>query len=78
MDGDLVRRMIAASVFAHGDEREFPSAPPASSRLADVERSHIEQVLREMDGNVTQAASALGIDRRNSPAEAEGLRNGER
>ena len=32
--------------------------------LADVERAHIERVLRQMDGNVTRTATALGIDRR--------------
>jgi len=66
IDGDLVRRMVAASVF--GNVRE--STPPAGadepnrSSLADVERDHIERVLREMDGNITRAATALGIDRR--------------
>jgi DNA-binding NtrC family response regulator len=65
IDGDLVRRMIAASVF--GSARE--SAPPESdgtsrASLADVEREHIERVLRDMEGNITRAAAALGIDRR--------------
>ncbi|TFH29488.1 MAG: sigma-54-dependent Fis family transcriptional regulator [Myxococcales bacterium] len=66
LGGDLVRRMIAASVF--GNARE--SAPPTElgqtgrSSLADVERDHIERVLREMDGNITRAAASLGIDRR--------------
>jgi DNA-binding NtrC family response regulator len=82
IDGELVRRMIAASVFgrASGSAASSPSqtsrgaaapAPggasgerPSASSLADVERAHIQQVLSEMDGNVTRAASALGIDRR--------------
>lgn len=74
IDGDLVRRMIAASVFGHSEsvaERDAPSsriseAPdrPSGSSLAEVERAHIEQVLRRMEGNVTRAATALGIDRR--------------
>ena len=38
------------------------SVPTGS--LAEVERAHIEQVLASMDGNVTRAATALGIDRR--------------
>jgi DNA-binding NtrC family response regulator len=74
MDGDLVRRMIAASVFARTDvppHRE-PSVVPAggvpasggTSKLADVERAHIENVLRDLGGNITRAAQALGIDRR--------------
>jgi DNA-binding NtrC family response regulator len=81
LDGELVRRMIAASVFAHTDAGRLstlPSAPPTaggastppaagstgSSNLAEVERSHIERVLGEMGGNITRAATALGIDRR--------------
>jgi DNA-binding NtrC family response regulator len=77
LDGELVRRMIAASVFAHTDAGRLsviPSAPsnaqpgavngaPATS-LAEVERTHIERVLGEMGGNITKAATALGIDRR--------------
>lgn len=73
LDGELVRRMIAASVFAHGSSMSGlpateaqPAAPPPSgtTSLADVERSHIERVLGEMGGNITKAAAALGIDRR--------------
>ena len=66
LEGDLVSRMIAASIF--GNAR--PPAPQigpgegGSSNLAAVERDHIERVLREMDGNITRAAAALGIDRR--------------
>jgi len=74
IDPDLMRRMIAASVFAHAGaprapaatdpQRGRPSAPGSVTSLADVERAHIQQVLEEMGGNVTHAASALGIDRR--------------
>jgi len=66
LDGDLVRRMIAASVF--GNARESTPPPgleqPSRTNLADVEREHIERVLREKEGNITKAAAALGIDRR--------------
>ncbi len=73
LDGELVRRMIAASVFAHGATapalpaaQAQPESTPASAatNLADVERTHIERVLQEMGGNITHAATALGIDRR--------------
>jgi transcriptional regulator with GAF, ATPase, and Fis domain len=76
LDGELLRRMIAASVFAHSSTASAPRfatpAPPApglssgsgSTNLAEVERSHIERVLNEMGGNITHAAQALGIDRR--------------
>lgn len=66
IDPDLIRRMIAASVFGNARET-LPQSPDTDSRntnLAEMERGHIERVLREMDGNVTRAAAALGIDRR--------------
>jgi DNA-binding NtrC family response regulator len=72
LDGDLIRRMIAASIFAHNgeDRTTLPPPHPAGSvsssltNLAEVERTHIERVLGEMGGNITRAATALGIDRR--------------
>lgn len=74
LDDELVRRMIAASVFAHGASAPLlpASVPPepttspstTTTNLADVERTHIERVLNEMGGNITRAATALGIDRR--------------
>jgi DNA-binding NtrC family response regulator len=74
LDPALVRRMIAASVFSHAGSPAGASAsqpPPAPSpagsspvSLAEVERAHIERVLNQLDGNVTRAATALGIDRR--------------
>jgi DNA-binding NtrC family response regulator len=74
LDGELVRRMIAASVFAHTDAGRLSGPPPSPSSipasgsgaisLAEVERTHIERVLGEMGGNITRAATALGIDRR--------------
>jgi DNA-binding NtrC family response regulator len=70
IDGALMRRMLAASVFGHA-EGDRLSAPPARSdrpsdrqNLAALERAHIDEVLERMEGNVTRAASALGIDRR--------------
>ncbi len=66
IDADLIRRMIAASVFGNARESGLPQAPTESGRvsLAEVEREHIERVLRDMEGNITRAAAALGIDRR--------------
>ncbi|MFW5924731.1 MAG: sigma-54-dependent transcriptional regulator [Myxococcota bacterium] len=69
IDGALIRRMIAASVFGHAgntSQRHGPSASSAdeASSLAEVERAHIERVLDQMEGNVTRTAHALGIDRR--------------
>jgi DNA-binding NtrC family response regulator len=63
IDASLMRRMLAASVFGHGTQPAAASdAAPTS--LAEVERTHIERVLAQMEGNVTRAATALGIDRR--------------
>jgi DNA-binding NtrC family response regulator len=70
LDVELVRRMVAASVFAHGQpQRAEPAAAAAApangfTSLAELERAHIERVLGEMGGNITRAATALGIDRR--------------
>ncbi len=66
VDADLIRRMVAASVFGNARESTPPEDPSETSRtsLADVERSHIERILREKEGNITKAAAALGIDRR--------------
>ena len=76
IDGALVRRMLAASVFAQPGGRPrrseapspaAPSRPPpadADLSLAEMERKHIERTLARQGGNITKAASALGIDRR--------------
>ena len=66
IDADLIRRMIAASVFGNARDSTPPggSAHAANTSLADVEREHIERVLRETEGNITKAAASLGIDRR--------------
>jgi DNA-binding NtrC family response regulator len=66
IDADLVYRMIAASVFGNAREAapRVGSARADRTSLADVEREHIERVLRQMEGNITRTAAALGIDRR--------------
>jgi len=89
VDGALMRRMLAASVFGHAerpsdalrDLRNWGSATSAttapalgSGSLAELERAHIEEVLTRCDGNVTRAAAALGIDRRTLQRKLKGLR----
>ena len=68
LDGELTRRMIAASVFGHsGLTSRRPGAvtlDEETQSLAEVERAHIERVLTKHEGNITKAAVALGIDRR--------------
>ncbi|MCL4156561.1 UNVERIFIED_CONTAM: hypothetical protein GTU68_030933 [Idotea baltica] len=44
----------------HGD-RELRSDPPS---LARVEWEHIQRILHDCSGNISQAAIRLGIDRR--------------
>jgi DNA-binding NtrC family response regulator len=84
IDGALMRRMLAASVFGyaeHDKDRVVSSAPPPRSdrptdqqNLAKLERDHIDEVMSKMDGNVTRAASALGIDRRTLQRKLKRLR----
>jgi two-component system response regulator AtoC len=80
IDGPLMRRMLAASVFGHAEHRPDPldriSAVPISGdrSLAELERVHIEEVLSRCDGNVTRAATALGIDRRTLQRKLKGLK----
>ena len=52
--------------FAQWVQRQGAPALQLSLRtsLAEVEREHIERVLNDLDGNITKAAAALGIDRR--------------
>ncbi len=73
LDGSLMRRMLAASVFGHAEAARpvsgdaalaAPLATSSAASLAARERAHIEDTLAKMNGNVTRAATALGIDRR--------------
>jgi len=77
LEAPLMRRMLAASVFGHSasgapepasaSERiSVPDDANASSmtNLAEVEKAHIKRVLAQVEGNITRAAIALGIDRR--------------
>ncbi len=72
LDGKLIGRMIAASVFGHsGATSQRPgmaavsaAAEESPKSLAEVERAHIESTLERLEGNITKAAVALGIDRR--------------
>ncbi len=67
LSAELIERMITASIFgqvAATLRPSYASLPSTGASLASVERDHIEQVLSQMEGNVTRAATALGIDRR--------------
>jgi len=58
---DLARHPLlpVEAVESNGD----PSVDPALLTLAEVERRHIELVLRAQEGNITSAARVLGITR---------------
>lgn len=59
---DLVDRMLAASVFTRAKPTDRQNV--TSTSLAEAESAHIKRVLEQNDGNITQTAIALGIDRR--------------
>jgi transcriptional regulator with PAS, ATPase and Fis domain len=42
---------------------EESGTPAEQTSLEAMEKDHIQRILREMDGNVTQSAKVLGIDR---------------
>ncbi len=42
---------------------DAPAGEPEARSLAALEKDHVARVLRDCDGNVTQAAKVLGIDR---------------
>ncbi|HTU59870.1 MAG TPA: sigma-54 dependent transcriptional regulator, partial [Polyangiales bacterium] len=66
------REAVARESFVPGAEAQRPSS--AGRTLGELERAHIEEVLSRCDGNVTRAASALGIDRRTLQRKLKGLR----
>jgi two-component system response regulator RegA len=59
-----VDELLAA--FARGDAEEAPAARPqvVAATLARVEWEHIQRVLTDCGGNVSQAARQLGLHRR--------------
>ena len=46
-----------------GDAESIAASSPVEISLAELERSHIERVLRHTDGNKSRAAAILGIER---------------
>ena len=60
----LTKPVDADQILAtfHGDTGASPS--PTAQPLARVEWEHIQRVLRDCDGNLSQAARVLGIHRR--------------
>ncbi|HUT35236.1 MAG TPA: sigma 54-interacting transcriptional regulator [Planctomycetota bacterium] len=70
---NLIERLVALSDKTVIDAADLPLDTPAAPRgprdagppasIADVEREHIERVLRHTGGNKKEAAHILGIDR---------------
>ena len=59
--GELER---LASALRLAESALEPGAPCDTRRLRDVERRHVQDILRQEKGNKVQAARALGISRR--------------
>jgi len=52
------------AAFDHDTGRDMPRTIPAAQSLARVEWEHIQRVLADSDGNISQAARRLGLHRR--------------
>jgi len=61
---DLVDAFTSAPGEGRSAKARDPSRPGSVPTLARVEWEHIQRVLAEVDGNVSQAARLLGIHRR--------------
>ncbi len=61
-DVDAILAAFARKGLAPGDDPPAPETEPPS--LARVEWEHIQRVLTDCQGNITQAAKRLGIHRR--------------
>jgi two-component system, response regulator RegA len=59
-----VEEILAGFARAEGSKGEAPPAADATPTLARVEWEHINRVLTDCAGNVSQAARVLGIHRR--------------
>jgi Nif-specific regulatory protein len=55
--------LTPASIGQRGQENRSAEFASVETSLADLERAHIERVLRHTDGNKSRAASILGIER---------------
>lgn len=67
---ELENAVERALVVSRGDEIrasdfafQFQTEPTSGRTLDDIERAHIERVLRETQHNVSRAARVLDIDR---------------
>ena len=64
VDADAVVRALLDGDNADGEENEPPDAPEAPLALRRLEWEHIQRVLTECDGNISETARRLGMHRR--------------
>jgi two-component system response regulator RegA len=64
VDADAVVRALLDGDNVDGEESEPPDAPEAPLALRRLEWEHIQRVLTECDGNISETARRLGMHRR--------------
>lgn len=64
VDADAVVRALLDGDSSDPDENEPPDAPEAPLALRRLEWEHIQRVLTECDGNISETARKLGMHRR--------------
>ena len=64
VDADAVVRALLDGDSSDPDEHEPPDAPEAPLALRRLEWEHIQRVLTECDGNISETARRLGMHRR--------------
>lgn len=65
VDADaVVRALLDGDSAADGDDDDMPDAPEAPLALRRLEWEHIQRVLTECNGNISETARRLGMHRR--------------
>jgi two-component system response regulator RegA len=64
VDADAVVRALLDGDNADADDNDPPDAPEAPLALRRLEWEHIQRVLTECDGNISETARRLGMHRR--------------
>ena len=64
VDADAVVRALLEGDQPPDDDEHLPDAPEAPLALRRLEWEHIQRVLSECDGNISQTARRLGMHRR--------------
>jgi len=65
VDADaVVRALLDGDNGAEGDDEDLPDAPEAPLALRRLEWEHIQRVLTECNGNISETARRLGMHRR--------------